>query len=79
MMLRCERLLERMLTTEVLTFLAVGGTGYVVDVAVFNSLRSVPIFAAADPSMTRVAAVGAAMVVTYIGNRMFTWPGEQCR
>ena len=31
---------RRFLTREVLTFLAVGGAGYVVDVAAFNLLRS---------------------------------------
>ncbi len=61
---------------QVLTFLAVGGTGYVVDVAVFNLLRSTPPLGAWDPSVARVLAVGAAMVVTYLGNSLFTWRGE---
>jgi putative flippase GtrA len=64
------------LTPEVLTFLAVGGAGYVVDVAAFNWLLSVRPFAGWDPSVARVLAVLVAMVVTYVGNRLFTWPGS---
>jgi putative flippase GtrA len=58
---------------QLLTFLAVGGTGYVVDVAAFNLLRSTATLGAWDPSVARVLAVGAAMVVTYLGNSLFTW------
>ena len=61
---------------EVLTFLAVGGTGYVVDVVTFNLLRSTATLGAADPSIARVLAVAVAMVVTYLGNRLFTWRGR---
>jgi putative flippase GtrA len=61
---------------QVLTFLAVGGTGYVVDVAVFNLLRSTPTLGAWDPSVARILAVGVAMVVTYLGNSLFTWRRE---
>lgn len=68
--------LPRPLSREVTTFLAVGGTGYVVDVLAFNLLRSEPFFAAADPSYARVVAVGLAMVVTYFGNRLLTWRGR---
>ncbi|QWZ09974.1 GtrA family protein [Nocardioides panacis] len=72
-----ERLVQRwagrFLSREVLTFLAVGGTGYVVDVAAFNLLRSTQPFATLDPSVARTLAVVAAMCVTYAGNRTFTW------
>ena len=71
-----------MLTREVRTFLAVGGTGYVVDVAAFNLLRSVQPFAAMDPSVARTLAVALAMCVTYVGNRNLTWrdhPSEDQR
>ncbi|MCW2791964.1 MAG: GtrA family protein, partial [Nocardioides sp.] len=63
----------RRLPPDLLSFLAVGGVGYVVDVAAFNVLRSVAPFATADPSIARSLAVVAAMVVTYIGNRTLTW------
>jgi putative flippase GtrA len=73
------RLLERVLTREVLTFLAVGGTGYVVDVVAFNVLRSVHPFSTADPSIARTLAVVAAMCVTYAGNRTLTWGSAPSR
>jgi putative flippase GtrA len=71
------------LTPELATFLAVGGTGYVVDVGLFNLLRSVAPFATLDPSVARILAVIAAMSVTYLGNRTLTWhnhrPGDRRR
>jgi putative flippase GtrA len=75
-MSRPEALLARLLSREVLTFLCVGGLGYVVDVAAFNVLRSTPALAAVDPSYARVLAVVLAMVVTYWGNRLLTWRGR---
>lgn len=54
---------------EVLTFLGVGGVGYVVDVAAFNLLRA-PV---GDAYLARGLAVVVAMVVTYLGNRWLTW------
>jgi putative flippase GtrA len=68
--------LARLATPEVGTFLAVGGAGYIVDVATFNALRSMPVIAAVDPSVARVLAVAAAMLVTYIGNSLFTWRND---
>ena len=53
---------RKAVSPEVLTFLAVGGAGYVVDVSVFNLLRSTVTFGAWDPSVARVLAVGVAMV-----------------
>jgi putative flippase GtrA len=61
------------LRRELPTFLAVGGAGYVVDVVVFNLLRAHTALASVDPSVAKVAAVAAAMVVTYLGNRLLTW------
>ncbi len=63
-----------LLSPEILTFLAVGGGGYVVDVAAFNVLRAHPILGG-DPTSAKVIAVGLAMLVTYWGNRAFTWRG----
>jgi putative flippase GtrA len=71
-----EAVRRRLLSAQVLTFLAVGGAGYVVDVVVFNLLRSPATLGAWDPSVARVFALGAAMVVTYLGNSLFTWRGE---
>jgi putative flippase GtrA len=75
-MSRSERLLAKLSSPEVATFLAVGGVGYVVDVTAFNLLRSDSILRTLDPSYARIVAVGLAMVVTYLGNRMLTWRGE---
>jgi putative flippase GtrA len=75
-MLRPEQLLTKLTSPEVVTFLAVGGVGYVVDVTSFNLLRSESFLSTVDPSYARVAAVALAMVVTYLGNRLFTWRGQ---
>ncbi len=58
---------------EVVSFLGVGGIAYVVDVAVFNVLLSVPPFATWHPWAARTLAVAVAMLVTYVGNRTVTW------
>jgi dolichol-phosphate mannosyltransferase len=58
---------------EVLMFLAVGGFGYVVDVVAFNLLRSVEPFRALDPAYARTLAVVLAILVNYVGNRVYTW------
>jgi putative flippase GtrA len=71
--LAVRQLVGRFLTQEIGTFLAVGGTGYVVDVAAFNVLRSMDTFAVLDPSVARTLAVVAAMFVTYLGNKTLTW------
>lgn len=70
------RLLERFLNPEILSFLAVGGAGYIVDVGAFNVLRDNSPTATLDPSVAKVIAVLLAMVVTYIGNDIFTWRGR---
>ncbi|MBC7631583.1 GtrA family protein [Aeromicrobium sp.] len=74
-MSRCSQFVARLMTPEIMTFLAVGGVGYIVDVAAFNVLRSLPSLAAADPSIAKLLAVALAMVVTYVGNRALTWRG----
>lgn len=61
---------------EAISFLAVGGVGYVVAVAAFNAFRSLPVLSVLDPSFANILAVAVAMVVTYVGNRYFTWRGE---
>ena len=74
-----SRILTRLATPEVVSFLAVGGVGYVVDVTAFNYLRSVPKLIGLDPSVAKTLAVGLAMIVTYVGNRAVTWRGESAR
>jgi putative flippase GtrA len=74
-----RRLGARLTSREVLTFLAVGGIGYVVDLVAFNLLLSTPGLAGRDPSIARVLAVVVAMVVTYTGNRFLTWRAQNVR
>ncbi len=76
MMWPSERLLAKLTSPEVVTFLTVGGVGYIVDVASFNLLRSQSLLSTADPSYARVLAVALAMVVTYLGNSLLTWRGQ---
>lgn len=75
--------LDRKASPEILTFLAVGAVGYVVDIASFNLLRSVPPFTGHDPTFAKIFAVALAMVVTYVGNSVLTWrdvdPGHRRR
>jgi len=68
--------ISRRLTPEVVSFLIVGGAGYVVDVSAFNYLRTLPVLGSVDPSVAKCLAVALAMVVTYVGNRAVTWRGE---
>lgn len=75
-MSRSDPLLARLTSPEVATFLAVGGAGYVVDLTSFNLLRYQSFLSTLDPSYARIVAVAAAMVVTYLGNRLFTWRGQ---
>lgn len=71
--------IARRLSPEVVSFLMVGGVGYVVDVSAFNYLRTEPVLGAVDPSVAKSLAVALAMVVTYIGNRAVTWRGQSSR
>jgi putative flippase GtrA len=61
------------LSRELVCFLVVGGLGYVVDVVAFNVLLSHAPFSGWDPTYARIVAMAAAMVVTFTGNRWWTW------
>ncbi len=66
-----------LLYREVMKFLAVGGVGYVVDVTLFNLLR----YGGTDgqgllydqPLTAKVASGAIATLVTYAGNRLWTF------
>lgn len=65
----------RLLVAEALKFGVVGGIGFVIDVGLFNFLQY-----AGDPSLlehrpltAKAISVTAATVVTYLGNRHWTW------
>lgn len=72
-----ERL--RRLAHEVMRFGVVGGAGFVVDVAVFNALRYLgdPGVLEHKPLTAKGISVAVATVVTYLGNRHWTWSHRQ--
>ncbi len=65
----------RRLTHEVASFGIVGGLGYIVDVGTFNLLRYAgnPGVLHDKPLTAKVISVTLATVVTYLGNRFWTW------
>lgn len=56
----------------------VGLTGFVTDVGVFNLLRYAgePAVLEHKPLTAKIASVTIAMLVTYLGNRHWTWRGR---
>jgi putative flippase GtrA len=60
---------------ELLAFAVVGGVGYLVDVAVFNLLRYAgePGVLEHKPLTAKAISVAMATIVTYVGNRHWTW------
>jgi putative flippase GtrA len=64
------------LVTQLLRFAAVGGVGFVVDVAVFNILR-VTVFSPEQlhegPVLAKVASTSVAILVNWLGNRYWTF------
>lgn len=65
----------RRLAAEAMKFGVVGGVGFVVDVVVFNSLRywGNPGLLEQKPLTAKALSVAVATVVTYLGNRHWTW------
>jgi putative flippase GtrA len=72
-----SRLRNWHLLDEVMKFGTVGAAGYIVDVAVFNLLRfdggSWPAPLAHKPVTAKIISVSVATMVTYLGNRHWTW------
>lgn len=66
------------LRSELLVFGLVGLAGYVTDVGVFNLLRYAgePAILEHQPLTAKIASVAVAMLVTYLGNRHWTWRGR---
>lgn len=64
------------LMTQLLRFAAVGGVGFVVDVALFNLLR-VTVFSPESmhegPVLAKVVSTTVAIVLNWIGNRYWTF------
>ena len=69
----------RGLATEAAKFGVVGGVGFVVDVGVFNLLRFAgePGLLHDKPLTAKGLSVAVATVVTYLGNRHWTWSQRQ--
>ena len=61
---------------QLVSFLLVGGVGLVVDVVVFNALRTTvlePQYVHAGPVIAKAISTSLAIVVNWIGNRMWTF------
>jgi putative flippase GtrA len=64
----------RSLAPEGLKFGVVGGMGFVIDVTVFNLLRFAgPGLLEHKPLTAKAISVAVATIVTYVGNRHWTW------
>lgn len=69
------------LLPEASKFLTVGGVAYVVDVGVFNLLRSISELSplAAKPLTAKVIAASVATLVAYFGNKKWTYASRTGR
>jgi putative flippase GtrA len=64
----------RSLAPEALKFGVVGGIGFIIDVTVFNVLRFAgPALLEHKPLTAKGISVAVATIVTYVGNRNWTW------
>lgn len=69
----------RTLAHEAMKFGVVGAVGFVVDVGLFNLLRFAgdPGVLEHKPLTAKAISVTCATVVTYLGNRHWTWAGRE--
>jgi putative flippase GtrA len=69
----------RALAHEAVKFGVVGSLGFVVDVGIFNLLRFAgdPGLLEHKPLTAKAISVGCATVVTYLGNRHWTWADRE--
>lgn len=59
---------------ELFKFGVVGGTGFVVDIGLFNLLQHGPLAVLeGKPVTAKIISVSVAMIVTWLGNRMWTF------
>lgn len=63
---------------ELLKFGTVGGLGFVVDLGLFNLLQHGPAAVlAGKPITAKIFSVGIAMLVTWLGNRLWTFAKQR--
>lgn len=65
---------------QLVSFGLVGGVGLVVDIVIFNTLRTTvlePHFVAGGPIIAKVISTSIAIVVNWIGNRYWTFRSER--
>jgi len=70
----------RRLVKQGLSFLAVGGVGFVIDIGVFNLLRATvldPAHVAGGALWAKAISVSLAIAVNWIGNRFWTFGDER--
>lgn len=64
--------------TELLKFGIVGGTGFVVDIGLFNLLQYGPTgVLEGKPVTAKIFSVCVAMIVTWLGNRLWTFSDQK--
>jgi putative flippase GtrA len=65
----------RGLSNEIVRFGVIGALGFIVDVGLFNLLRyaGAPGLLEHRPLTAKAISVSAATIVTYVGNRHWTW------
>lgn len=62
---------------QVVSFGAVGGLAFVVDISVYNVLRAGAL--EGSPIWSKVVSVAVATIVAWLGNRYLTFRGERAR
>lgn len=63
---------------ELMKFGFVGGLGFIVDIGVFNLLQHGPVaLLAGEPIAAKIASVSVAMIVTWLGNRLWTFARQR--
>lgn len=65
---------------ELFKFAVVGGTGFVVDIGLFNLLQHGPLAVLeGKPVTAKIFSVSVAMIVTWLGNRLWTFSTQRTR
>ena len=64
---------KRPIVQQVLSFLLVGGLGFIIDVSVFNLLRTTVLSGHNGPLWAKVISTSLAIVANWVGNRYWTF------